>query len=375
MAGGEAHKKPSVAASVLAQRSVRPGQAKTKRKATVSYKNQIRSVERLLSKFEVDPKLRARQEKKLEELRAAAAAHSREELERKYAVRYHKVKFFERVKLERRLRQLEQQLAAAGGAGEAATALTAQLEQARRDLQYVLHFPKGEKYVSVLKDPETEADAARVQAERARLRALVAADLARAALVGEADEGRSLAAALKHMQGAGAGRGAAPTPTELPAELAAAASGSEGEGDDFFLDEAVDPELSAPGRGVAAEPARRQPPALLGPLPKEKEKRRGRERVTLPARGAEASTRDGRGSGAKSPAVTRVPGPSPKMNEKQGKPALPSRPAALRLRIPAEHTAPAPQQRAAPKRPPVPVAVEPLRTRAEGGRKRRKKSA
>ncbi|KFM24549.1 rRNA-processing protein EFG1 [Auxenochlorella protothecoides] len=343
MAGGEAHKKPSVAASVLAQRSVRPGQAKTKRKATVSYKNQIRSVERLLSKFEVDPKLRARQEKKLEELRAAAAAHSREELERKYAVRYHKVNFFERVKLERRLRQLEQQLAAAGGAGEAATALTAQLEQARRDLQYVLHFPKGEKYVSVLKDPETEADAARVQAERARLRALVAADLARAALP--------------------------------PAELAAAASGSEGEGDDFFLDEAVDPELSAPGRGVAVEPVRRQPPALLGPLPKEKEKRQARERVTLPARGAEASTRDGRGSGAKSPAVTRVPGPSPKINEKQGKPALPRRPAALRLRIPAEHTAPAPQQRAAPKRPPVPVAVEPLRTRAEGGRKRRKKSA
>lgn len=37
-------------------------------------------------------------------------------------------------------------------------------------LQYVLHFPKGEKYVSLLKDADDPADQARLESERARLR-------------------------------------------------------------------------------------------------------------------------------------------------------------------------------------------------------------
>lgn len=41
---------------------------------------------------DLDPKMRARQEAKLEELRGAAAEAARKELERKYALRYHKVR-------------------------------------------------------------------------------------------------------------------------------------------------------------------------------------------------------------------------------------------------------------------------------------------
>lgn len=40
---------------------------------------------------DLDPKMRGRLEVKLEELRAAASEQARKELERKYAVRYHKV--------------------------------------------------------------------------------------------------------------------------------------------------------------------------------------------------------------------------------------------------------------------------------------------
>ena len=40
---------------------------------------------------DLDPKMRARQEAKLEELRQALAEHQQKELERKYATRYHKV--------------------------------------------------------------------------------------------------------------------------------------------------------------------------------------------------------------------------------------------------------------------------------------------
>ena len=74
--------------------------------------------------------------------------HKRQELERKYAVRYHKVKFFERVKLERRIRHKEKEVAGATGAEREARA--EELRRLWEDLNYVLHFPKGEKYVSIL---------------------------------------------------------------------------------------------------------------------------------------------------------------------------------------------------------------------------------
>jgi hypothetical protein len=51
-------------------------------------------------------------------------------------------------------------------------------------VQYVLHFPKDEKYVSLLKDPVDTADLARVQQERARLRAKVKEQLQAQAAAG-----------------------------------------------------------------------------------------------------------------------------------------------------------------------------------------------
>lgn len=196
--------------------------------------------------------MRGRLEAKLEELRASAAEAARKELERKYAVRYHKVRlialpfplavkpsaasrmpvlqaacrtaalhchpccwrvvdctcqvqqlvvaqphalrtavalrsthwcgldvghalaslqvrFFERVKLERRLHRLQAQLAAAdkaasaGGDADGAAAggatsaeqLRQQIAAVKEDLEYVLHFPKAEKFVSLLRQAET----------------------------------------------------------------------------------------------------------------------------------------------------------------------------------------------------------------------------
>ena len=45
----------------------------------------------------------------------------------------------------------------------------------RRWVQYVVNFPPGEKYVSLLVDPEAAADVERVAGERARLRGMVRA--------------------------------------------------------------------------------------------------------------------------------------------------------------------------------------------------------
>ena len=56
-------------------------------------------------------------------------------------------------------------------------------------MQYVMHFPKGERYVSILKEAaEPEAQVA-LLAERARLRKLVKHQLAETAMIADADEG------------------------------------------------------------------------------------------------------------------------------------------------------------------------------------------
>ena len=68
----------------------------------------------------------------------------------------------------------------------------------------MLHFPRGEKYVSLLRQAAEPGAAAALDAERARLRLLVRAQLAEAALLGDADEGAALAArqGLAHPAGA-----------------------------------------------------------------------------------------------------------------------------------------------------------------------------
>lgn len=56
-------------------------------------------------------------------------------------------------------------------------------------LQYVLNFPKGEKYVSVLKDAADPDAQAALEAERARLRVLVRQKIADDKMLSEVNEG------------------------------------------------------------------------------------------------------------------------------------------------------------------------------------------
>ena len=61
-----------------------------------------------------------------------------------------------------------------------------------RAMQYVLHFPKGHKYVSILKTADTPEAQAQLEQQRAALRTLARQQAADAAALGERDEGRSL---------------------------------------------------------------------------------------------------------------------------------------------------------------------------------------
>ncbi|CAI9776877.1 unnamed protein product [Fraxinus pennsylvanica] len=151
---------------------------KPKAKA-VSLKNQIRSIERMLRK-DLPPEVKKAQEKKLEELKKQQEIHNQLAVERKIFLRNRKIKFFERRKIERRIRRLEKQQRASSGQAQE-TDITQQLSKLKEDLEYVRFFPKTEKYVSLfMGGDETE-----VVEKRNKLRRQIKDNLISAAASGK----------------------------------------------------------------------------------------------------------------------------------------------------------------------------------------------
>uniref|UniRef100_A0A1J3CEF0 rRNA-processing protein EFG1 n=1 Tax=Noccaea caerulescens TaxID=107243 RepID=A0A1J3CEF0_NOCCA len=78
-------------------------------------KNQIRSIGRMIRK-DLPPEVREALEKKLDDLKKQQDIHIRLAVERKIFLRNRKIRFFERRKIERRIRRLEKlQRNASGG--------------------------------------------------------------------------------------------------------------------------------------------------------------------------------------------------------------------------------------------------------------------
>ncbi|XP_010278172.1 PREDICTED: rRNA-processing protein EFG1-like [Nelumbo nucifera] len=142
-----------------------------KKSKTVSLKNQIRSVERMLRK-NLPPEVREVQEKKLEDLRKQQELQTRLAIERKIFLHDRKIKFFERRKIERRIRRLEKlQRASSDQARE--EELSRQLTKLQEDLEYVRFFPKTEKYVPLF----AGGDDADIIDKRNRLRKQIKANI------------------------------------------------------------------------------------------------------------------------------------------------------------------------------------------------------
>ncbi|XP_021897175.1 rRNA-processing protein EFG1 isoform X4 [Carica papaya] len=150
-----------------------------KKPKAVSLKNQIRSIERMLRK-DLSPEVREAQEKKLEGLKKQQEIHTRLAVERKIFLRDRKIKFFERRKIERRIRRLEKlQRTSSGQAQDVQTA--EQLSKLKEDLEYVRFFPKTEKYVSLF----TGSHDSDIVDRRNRLRKQIKANLIAAAASGK----------------------------------------------------------------------------------------------------------------------------------------------------------------------------------------------
>jgi hypothetical protein len=168
----------------------------------------MRNIQRLLKREGLPEKLRLEKQRELEKLEVIFKENKQSELERKMAVKYHKVKFFERVKITRAIEKLEKQNPVEAKRPDA---VTKNIESLRDDLHYVTNFPKGYKYVSVLKG---DADDDAIRRKREKLRQIIKErGLADAALA-EANEGG----------------------TDAAAAVVKAAGEKEKEKDDFFME-------------------------------------------------------------------------------------------------------------------------------------------
>ncbi|KAB2599738.1 rRNA-processing protein EFG1-like [Pyrus ussuriensis x Pyrus communis] len=150
-----------------------------KKPKSVTLKNQIRSIERMLRK-NLPAEVREAQEKKLEGFKKQQEIHSRLAVERKIFMRDRKIKFFERRKIERRLRRLEKLQRASSGQAQDAEILL-QLSKLKEDLEYVRFFPKTEKYVSLF----TGGEDTDVIDKRNKLRKQIKANIVAAAASGK----------------------------------------------------------------------------------------------------------------------------------------------------------------------------------------------
>eukprot|EP00889_Picochlorum_renovo_P002257 jgi/Picre1/29287/NNA_004679.t1 len=123
-----------------------------KKKKTPSMTKRIRDVKRLLAKDTLDDKLRQVMEKRLRDLLEESEENRKKYLERKFAIK----KGLKHASNDEEKENLLKRLAAV-----------------QEDLEYVLHFPKGEKYVSLLRDADTAEAQAHLESERRRLREIV----------------------------------------------------------------------------------------------------------------------------------------------------------------------------------------------------------
>ncbi|KAL6305118.1 hypothetical protein BKA93DRAFT_731783 [Sparassis latifolia] len=123
----------------------------------------LRQTRRLLSKDKLAADVRVATERRQRALEAdlKQAGHARKE--RTLATRYHKIKFFERQKVTRKIQQVKRQLANADGKTKLAKSerrtLEERLRELRVDLNYILHYPKMKKYISLF-PPEVRVQGA-----------------------------------------------------------------------------------------------------------------------------------------------------------------------------------------------------------------------
>ncbi|GAA6047866.1 hypothetical protein JCM3770_004681 [Rhodotorula araucariae] len=220
-------------------------------------KAQLRQTKRLLARDDLTPDVRTTSERRVTLIEGELVKAEQSNVEKKMVQRYRGVKFFERQKLLRKIKQAKKVLADVPESTDAQAAL----RDARVDLYYVLRYPKTAKYIALFPDgvyapyvaPEDlAADAAPAEQKRQALRAAIRAKVDSGELGEEAELGEL------------AIEGEEDLPARAPPAANAAAGGKRGRDDEVEVDaeeageEAGEREVKKPKR---AAPAPKKAPA------------------------------------------------------------------------------------------------------------------
>ena len=132
-------------------------------------KRQLRGVKRLLARTDIqaDAKGKADLELQVAELEAKIAENKQVAREKSLAVKYRKVKFFEKKKVSRKLNQIELKLKKCGGDVSGRKQLEQEKKRLKDLMTYIKFFPKNKKYVSLF--AKDSSDSERLEALRKEL--------------------------------------------------------------------------------------------------------------------------------------------------------------------------------------------------------------
>ncbi|KAK0195982.1 hypothetical protein F5146DRAFT_1027973 [Armillaria mellea] len=138
-------------------------------------KSSLRQTRRLLAKDNLAADVRVTTERRLKALEVELAEAEQIRKERILGMRYHGVKFFERQKVLRKVKQTKKKLSSTPQ--NERKAVESSLFDARIDLNYILHYPKTQKYISLfppeIRHPETQSnstDSSETNAQRQQIK-------------------------------------------------------------------------------------------------------------------------------------------------------------------------------------------------------------
>ncbi|CAE6474422.1 unnamed protein product [Rhizoctonia solani] len=118
-------------------------------------KSALRQTRRLLAKENLAADIRIASERRLKSLEADLAKAEIRKKERTMAVRYHKIKFFDKRKVARKIGQLKRALEAPELDKKERKKLQKELLSHRVDLNYILNYPKLDKYIALYPSSES----------------------------------------------------------------------------------------------------------------------------------------------------------------------------------------------------------------------------
>ncbi|KAJ1306035.1 hypothetical protein OPQ81_010748 [Rhizoctonia solani] len=121
-------------------------------------KSALRQTHRLLRKENLAADVRIASERRLKSLEADLAKAEIRKKERTMAVRYHKIKFFDKRKVTRKINQTKRALEAPGLDKKERKKLQKELLSHRVDLNYILNYPKLDKYIALYPSSESSDD-------------------------------------------------------------------------------------------------------------------------------------------------------------------------------------------------------------------------